>query len=180
MSHSSTGREEETRCLTDIWSDNFIFELLLFNMYCRDVLKNMWLLFILWTAVKQVLNCIPCDIIMYKSSNITCLCAGTKSFIMSADRELNADGADDNKLVRATTYWLLYWLFAGCFRSDLTFSSLCVFRSGRGASFILCYNMQEPRKMFSPWRRYSLVIFSCLFDVFCGKMLLLNQVSCTF
>ncbi len=33
---------------------------------------------------------------------------------MSADRDVNADTSDDNKLVRHRSYWPLHWMFAGC------------------------------------------------------------------
>lgn len=41
---------------------------------------------------------------------MTCLCAGTISFTMSADRELHADASDDNKLVSETSHCLIYRL----------------------------------------------------------------------
>lgn len=80
---------------------------------------------------------------------ITCFCR-TIRFAMSADRELNTDASDDNKLVSDAH------LFTGshCFLVDSTLP-VCASRSGRRWSSRVCCDMQEPLKMFWPWRRYA-------------------------
>lgn len=80
-----------------------------------------------------------------------CLFSLCRIVIMSADGELSTGVSDDNKLVSDADFLSDHWLH-NCYLPDWPFP-VWSFRSDRKWSSTVCFNMQEPPKMFSPWKR---------------------------